>query len=152
MKKTLPLGSVRLEQPVSPPYLMAYRSCRIAALLIAIAMVTLASAPADAQLEIVFNTDTGEFLLDDVATNDFFGIGVESFVVPQGDDGSIRQFRFSGDLDFISSDNVSAVGNLPLSIYAGGDVNIPSGTEFNFNASGFFGSLGGGNGGASKWR
>jgi hypothetical protein len=92
-----------------------------------------------------FDTDTGVMIINGSATTSFFGVPMQTSVV-----GSIQQFRFLGDLNFISSDVVTASGSRPLSLWAGNDVNIASGALFNFDAAGQTAQLGGGNGGSAR--
>jgi hypothetical protein len=91
-----------------------------------------------------FNTDTGVMTIDGSPTTSFFGVPVQSSVV-----GGTMQFRFLGDLQFISSDVVGAVGSRPLSLWAGDDVIVDSGAVLNFDSVGQTSKLGGGNGGAA---
>ena len=103
----------------------------------------LASRPVHADT-IHFDTDTGGMEINGSATTDFFGVPMQALFF-----GGVAQYRFMGDLTFISTDVVTATGSRPLSLWAGDDVFIDSGAIFNFDASGQTGKLGGGNGGGA---
>ena len=95
---------------------------RALGLLSTTALVALTALVGPAQADnIQFNTDTGQLILNGGLSPTFFGETVHTSVV----DGAM-QFRFVGDLFFISTDVVSAVGSRPLSLFAGDDVTIPA--------------------------
>ena len=95
---------------------------------------------------VFFNTDTGAMVVDGLAATTLNGTAVQSSILSTPA-GQVMQFRFLGNLTLNSSDQVTAGGSRPLSLFAGDDVNVSAGTVLNFDADGLTGRLGGGSGG-----
>ncbi len=97
---------------------------------------------------VVFNTDFGQMTVDGIPRTDFFGVSVQAELI-QRPEGVVQLYRFLGNMEFISGDTITAIGGRPLVLLAGNDAIIQAGATLNFNTTGRFGVLGGGNGGGT---
>jgi hypothetical protein len=87
----------------------------------------LLTAPHALGATVFFDTDAFVMEVDGLPATTLNGVTVQATVVftPEG---QIAQFPFLGDLTLNSNDEVTALGSRPLSLFAGNDVNIASGT------------------------
>ncbi len=63
--------------------------------------------------------------------------------------GSTAKWTFAGDLTFLASDEIEAVGTKPLSVNATGNITVPATATFDISAVGTTGADGGGDAGLS---
>jgi hypothetical protein len=107
----------------------------------------LSSQPASAD-DTVFNTDTLSFTDNGAPATSLDGTPPATVSEANG----VASFNFDGNLDFGSTDTVTAIGSNALSIQAGNNVTIAPGATFNASAQGSVSGAGGGAGGMAAHR